>query len=171
MNQETVCLILIEDLGMRKICVKMILRNLTDQQRTERRDVSADLLEQVEFGQGLLNWVITGGKSWFYQYFLETKRQSSEWRSLNSLRSKKPRLSKSKVECTLVYFFYSNSTVYSVDASWTNNYYLKILDKLWKKWIIFVRSSLVFGTCITMCSFSTLSLWQFLANKGIPILP
>lgn len=45
MNQETVCLILIEDLGMRKICVKMILRNLTDQQRTERRDVSADLLE------------------------------------------------------------------------------------------------------------------------------
>jgi hypothetical protein len=36
MNQETVCLILSEELGMRKICAKMVPRNLTEQQRIER---------------------------------------------------------------------------------------------------------------------------------------
>jgi len=33
MNQETVHLILTEELGMRKICAKMVPRNLTKQQR------------------------------------------------------------------------------------------------------------------------------------------
>ena len=33
MNQETICLIPTEELGMRKICAKMVPRNLTEQQR------------------------------------------------------------------------------------------------------------------------------------------
>jgi len=36
MNRETVRLILYEELGMRKICAKMMPRNLTEQQRVER---------------------------------------------------------------------------------------------------------------------------------------
>jgi hypothetical protein len=36
MNPETVHLILTEELGMRKICDKMVPRNLTEQQRVER---------------------------------------------------------------------------------------------------------------------------------------
>jgi len=36
MNRETVRLILSEELGMRKICAKMVHRNLTKQQRVER---------------------------------------------------------------------------------------------------------------------------------------
>jgi len=36
MNRETVRLILSEELGMRKICTKMVPRNLTEQQRIER---------------------------------------------------------------------------------------------------------------------------------------
>jgi len=35
MNRETVHLILSEELGMRKICAKMVPRNLTEQQRIE----------------------------------------------------------------------------------------------------------------------------------------
>jgi len=36
MSRETVHLILSEELGMRKICAKMVPRNLTEQQRIER---------------------------------------------------------------------------------------------------------------------------------------
>jgi len=36
MNPETVRLILTEELGRRKICNKMVPRNLTEQQRIER---------------------------------------------------------------------------------------------------------------------------------------
>jgi hypothetical protein len=36
MNWETVHLILTEELGMRKICTKMVPRNLTEQQRNAR---------------------------------------------------------------------------------------------------------------------------------------
>jgi len=35
MNRETVRLILSEELGMRKICAKLVLRNLTEQQLVE----------------------------------------------------------------------------------------------------------------------------------------
>jgi hypothetical protein len=33
MNRETLCLILTEELGMKKICARMVRRNLTEQQR------------------------------------------------------------------------------------------------------------------------------------------
>jgi len=36
MNRETVRLILTEELGMRKICAKMVPRNLTEQQHVKR---------------------------------------------------------------------------------------------------------------------------------------
>lgn len=41
---------------------------------TLRRDVSADLLEQVDSESSLLNGVITRNESRFYQYVLKTKR-------------------------------------------------------------------------------------------------
>ena len=43
MNQETVRLILTEELGMRKICVKMVSRNLTEQQRDARLSAVFDI--------------------------------------------------------------------------------------------------------------------------------
>jgi len=53
-NQEAVCRILTEELGMRKICAKMVPRNLTQQQRAARVSVSAELLEQVEADPDLM---------------------------------------------------------------------------------------------------------------------
>jgi len=45
---------------MRKICAKMVPRNLTQQQRDTRVSVSAELLEQVEADPDLMEQVITG---------------------------------------------------------------------------------------------------------------
>jgi len=43
MNRETVRLILTEQLGMRKICAKMVPRNLTQQQRDARLSAVFDI--------------------------------------------------------------------------------------------------------------------------------
>jgi hypothetical protein len=48
MNRETVRLILIEELRMRKICAKMVPRNLTEQQR----DVSLSAVFDIQMHYG-----------------------------------------------------------------------------------------------------------------------
>jgi len=78
MNREAVRPILTEELGMRKICAKMVPRNLTEQQWDARVSVCAQLLEEVEADPQLMERVITGDESWFFQYDPETKRQSLE---------------------------------------------------------------------------------------------
>ena len=43
MNRETIRLILTEELGIRKICAKMVLRNLTQQHRDARWSAVFDI--------------------------------------------------------------------------------------------------------------------------------
>jgi hypothetical protein len=111
-NREAVRRILTEELGMRKICTKMVPRNLKQQQRDAWVRFCVELLEQVEADPELMERVITGDESWFSQYDPETKRQSLEWRSKGSPRPKKARISKSKVKCMLVCFFESMDIVH-----------------------------------------------------------
>jgi hypothetical protein len=64
-NRETVRQNVKEDLGMRKISVKMVLRILTHDQKQRRLHISSDLLRIAE----MFDMVITGDDP-------ETKRQS-----------------------------------------------------------------------------------------------
>ena len=59
----------------------MVARSLTEQQRAARVSICAELLAQVEADPELMERVITGDESWFFQYDPKTKRQSLEWRS------------------------------------------------------------------------------------------
>jgi len=111
-NQEAVRRILIEELGMRKICAKMVPRNLTEQQRDARVSICAELPEQVEADTELIERVINDDESWFFQYDPETKRQNLEWRSKGQPRPMKAHMSKSKVKCMLVCFFDSMGIVH-----------------------------------------------------------
>jgi len=52
-----------------------------------------------------LGRVITGDETWVYQYDPETKRQSAQWKTANSPRTKKFRQSKSRVKTMLLIFF------------------------------------------------------------------
>ena len=135
-NREVVRRILTVELGMRKICTKMVPRNLTEQQRDARVSICAEMLEQVGADPDLMARVITGEESWFFQYDPQTKRQSLEWRSKGSPRPKKARMSKSKLKCMLVCFFYSMGFVHKecVPAGQTVNqyYYKDFLDRLRK---------------------------------------
>jgi len=118
---------------MRKICAKIVPRK---QQRDARVSFCADLLEQVEADPKLMERVITGDESWFFQYDPETERQSLEWRSKGSPRPKEARMSKSKVKCVLVCCFDSMGIVHKewFPAGQTvNQYYYSITTKTQKE--------------------------------------
>ena len=89
MNRETVQQIVKEDLGMRKISTKMVSRILTHDQKKRRLHISSDLLRNAE----TFDRVVTGDETWCFQYNPETKRQSMQWKTENSPRPKKARMS------------------------------------------------------------------------------
>ena len=69
---------------MRKVCAKMVPKNLTTEQKANRRDVC--LLDLLERESEFFSRFITGDQSWILEYDLETKRQSREWHTENSPR-------------------------------------------------------------------------------------
>ena len=75
LNLFTVHKILTQDLEMRKVCAKMVPKNLTTEQKANRRDVCLDLLNRLEREPEFFSGVITGDESWILEYDPETKRQ------------------------------------------------------------------------------------------------
>ena len=74
MDKETFRTVLVDTLGMRKVCVKMVQRLLTEEQKAQRLNACRDILLQMEADKKLLENVITGDESWVFQYDPETKR-------------------------------------------------------------------------------------------------
>ena len=133
-DRETVRKILTEDLDMRKVCAKMVPKKLTEEQKQRRVTICKDLLERQD---DILGRVITGDETLVYQYDPETKRQSGQWKTLNSPRPKKFRQSKSRVKTMLLTFFDIRGIVHYefVPTGQTVNqvYYLEILARLREK--------------------------------------
>jgi hypothetical protein len=102
LNRFTIHNILTEDLDMRKLCSKMVPKNLTTEQKANRSDVCLDLLDRLEREPEFFRRVITDVASWTLEYDPKTKRQSREWYTANSPRPKKARMSKSKIESMLI---------------------------------------------------------------------
>ena len=73
MNKEMVGTILVDTLGMQKVCVKMVPRLLTEEQKAQQLNPCRDIFQQMEADKKLLKNVITGDKSWVFQCDLETK--------------------------------------------------------------------------------------------------
>ena len=59
-NRFTVHQIITQNLDMRKLCAKMVPKNLTTEQKANRRDVCLDLLGRLEREQEFFSRVITG---------------------------------------------------------------------------------------------------------------
>ena len=100
-KKDSVWKIITEDLGMWKVCAKMVPRLLNDHQKEHYMQICKDIIERLQNEPDLLRRVITGDEMWIFEYHLETKRQSSQ----TSLRPKKARQSKSKVKFMLITFF------------------------------------------------------------------
>ena len=112
LNRFTVHKILTQDFDMRKVCAKMVPKNLTTEQKANRRGVCLDLLDRHEREPEFLSRIITGDESWILEYDPETKRQIREWHTANSLRPKKARMRKSKIKSMLICFFDSQGIVH-----------------------------------------------------------
>ena len=80
--------------------------------------------------------VITGDETWCFQYDPETKRQSMQWKTQNSPRPKKARMSRSQVKTMLVCFFDHKGIVHyefiAQGQTVNQQCYLEELTKLWK---------------------------------------
>jgi len=76
--------IITEDLHMRKICAKLVPKNLSDEQKDNCVLVSRELLDCVTSEPNFLQGVITGDETWVFEYDPTTKRQSSEWHTSRS---------------------------------------------------------------------------------------
>ena len=66
--------------------------------------VGHDILDQLETEPNLLERIITGDGSRVFQYDLETKHQSLQWKSLTLPRLKKARMAKSKTKVMSIAF-------------------------------------------------------------------
>jgi len=89
-GKETVCWIVTEDLGKRKICARFVPHALTTEQKQEHVVYCQDLLLM---GQDEYFWenIITGDEKWCFAYDPATKRMSAEWVGQNSPKPKKLR--------------------------------------------------------------------------------
>ena len=96
--------IITETLNMRKICAKLVPKNLSDEQKENRLFISQKLLDRVTIEPDFLRRVITGDETCIFEYDPVTKRQSSEWHTPNSPRPKKARMSNSIVKSMLIVF-------------------------------------------------------------------
>jgi len=137
LNRFTVHQILTQDLDMRKVCANMVPKKLTTEQKANRKDVCLDLLDRLEREPEFYSRDITGDESWILEYDPETKRQSREWHTANSLRPKKARMSKSKIKSMLIFFLTvrGSSTKKFVPPGQTVNqtFYREVLERLRKR--------------------------------------
>jgi hypothetical protein len=101
MNKETVRQIIADNVGMRKVSAQMAPQILTDDQKQHRLHISSDLLHSAE----MFDRVITGDETWCFQYDLETKYQSMQWKTQNSPWLKEAHLFHMQFKTMVVCFF------------------------------------------------------------------
>ena len=178
MDKETVRTISIDTLGMRKVCAKMVSRLLTEEQKAQRLNARRDILQQMEADEKLLENVITGDKSWVFQYDRERKRQSRQWKSVSSPRPKKSLIQRSQVKVMLITFFDHQEMVHHefVPQGQTVNqhFYKEVLARLVNKIRQKRRASWTGKTWIlhhnNAPAHTALSVKQFLVSKEITTL-
>lgn len=104
--------ILTEKLQMRRVAAKFVPRLLTEEQKQHRVQVCQELLAMANDNENFLKQVITGDETWVYGYDVETKVQSSQWKTKFSPTPKKARQLKSNVKVMLTVFFDWKGVVY-----------------------------------------------------------
>jgi len=97
-NRETIRQILVEDLGKRKVAFRFVLNALSDDQRHECVQYAKDIIKTDRRNTDFLNSIVAEEETWCFRYDPTTKRQSAEWKSPSSPKSKKISSSKVKSE-------------------------------------------------------------------------
>jgi len=78
--------------------VKFVPRLFSENQTANRLDACREMEDQLKTDPDFLSKIIKGDESWCYMYNLETKQQSSQWKSASSPRPKKGKASQIRCE-------------------------------------------------------------------------
>ena len=111
LNKNAVHWILTEHLHMRKICAKLVPKNLSGAKSEPVGNLSG-------FAGKTRNWTkffaYSNNRRWIMgvDYNPETKRQSEEWHTKSSPRPKKASMSRSRVKTMIIVFFNSRGIVH-----------------------------------------------------------
>lgn len=97
--------ILHNDLNMHRVCLHMVPKMLSPEQKEMRVTMSTDLIAMTDADDSFLRKIVTGDETWCFLYDPQTKRQSAEWKSKNSPRKQKFRLDRSRGKVMLEVFF------------------------------------------------------------------
>ena len=157
---------------MRKGCTEVVPSLLNDDQKEYHLQVCQDITERLQTEPDMLCRVITGDKTWIFEYDPETKCQSCQWKSQTSPRPNlKARPSKSKVKVMLITFFDVRRIVHSEFLPQVYKEILQLLlrsvremrRELWqdKSWLLHHDNA---------PAHNALSIRQFLAEKNIAVL-
>jgi len=159
---------------MRKVCAKMVPKELTKEQKQRRVTICQDLLERQD---DILGRVITGDEIWVYQYDPEMKRQSAQWKTANSPQPTKFHQPKSRAKIMLLTFFDIRGIVHYelLPTGQTVNqvYYLEVLGRLhekvrWKGPKLLANNSRILHHD-NAPAHTALSVREFLATKQITV--
>lgn len=122
------------NLGMKRVAAKMIPKLLNLEQKEYRKEIAQLMLNDVENDPDLLKRVITGDESWVYGYDIETKAQSSQWKTTSDPRPKKARQVRSNVKVLITVFFDWKGVVHHEflppGRTVNKEYYLEVLRHL-----------------------------------------
>lgn len=126
--------ILHDVLGMRRVSARLVPRMLNFYQKEQRKSIAKEMLSMSDID---VQRIITGDETWVYEYDVETEQQSSEWRTKDEPKPKKPRQSRSKIKTMLIVFFDYQGVVHSeflptgqtANAAW----YVQVLRNLREK--------------------------------------
>lgn len=126
--------ILTDVLGMARVSAKFVPKLLNFDQKQHRINIAQDMLNDVNDDPDLLKRVITGDESWVYGYDVETKAQSSQWKSPGEPRPKKARQVRSNVKVLLTVFFDYHGVVHEEflpqGRTVNKEYYLEVMRRL-----------------------------------------
>ena len=132
--KTTMSQILMQDLGIKCVMAKFVPRLLLIEQKEHHATVGNDLIQTATNEPDSLKKVINRDESWVHGYDLETKAQSSRWKSPGSPSLKKAQQSCSKVKNMLTVFLDWEGVVhheYTPPGQTINKvYYLSVLCQL-----------------------------------------
>jgi hypothetical protein len=179
LSYGTVQRILVDNLNMRRISARFVPRLLSDNQKALHVSVCRELKQQARDNPNFISNITTSVETWVYGYDPETKQQSSQWKSPNSLLQKKVRQVRSNVKSMLIVFFDIQSIVHKEfippGQTVSGKFYCEVLKQMregiqcklpdkWKKDNWFLHHD-------NAPAHTSLVVQQFLTSKSITVIP
>ncbi len=88
-SKSSVYMILRQELNMRKVCSKIVLKVLIPEQKQARMFMAETLLYDLDSNDSLLSQIITHNESSVFEYDPSTKCQTMQWKNLEEPWHKK----------------------------------------------------------------------------------